>query len=72
MSHCDAILTYMRAHGGITQADAYRELACARLGARIFDLKTRGYQIQTIMQTGTNRFGEPTRWAKYVLCEASE
>lgn len=67
MTQSESVLAYLRNHGSITQAEASRTLACSRLGARIYDLKARGHQIGKIMMQGTNRFGEPTHWAKYIL-----
>lgn len=71
MTQSDSVLEYLQRHGSITQAEASKALACARLGARIFDLKARGHQIITIIERGNNRFGLPTHWAKYILIEAA-
>lgn len=40
------------------------------LGAgRVFDLRKRGYDVETTMETGLNRYGIPTRYARYTLHE---
>ncbi len=69
LSQCGMILTYMREHGAITQAEAAEKLGCWRLGARIWDLKSRGHNIRREMVTERNRFGNPVRYARYSLIE---
>lgn len=46
-SQTNQILEYMRAGNSITPLDALRLFGCMRLGARIYDLKQRGYEINT-------------------------
>ena len=67
MTQCDRILQYMHRNGSITQDDADRDLGCKRLGARIWDLKKQGIPIEVRTETGKNRFGEPTHYARYSL-----
>lgn len=67
MTQTDGILEYMKRNGSITPHEALTALACARLGARIYDLKARGHKITTIIERGQNRFGLPTHWARYIL-----
>jgi hypothetical protein len=43
----ELVLRYMREVGPITPIDALREFGCFRLGARIHDLKRRGYSIES-------------------------
>ena len=60
------ILEYMDLHGSITQKEADRELDIMRLSARIFEIRTKlGILIESIWVTGTNRFGERTRYVMY-------
>lgn len=65
MSQKSRVLDYMMRNGSITQLEASNELAVMRLGARIFELKAEMHPIETVMQEGVNRFGEPTRFARY-------
>lgn len=67
MSQNGRIIDYLAKNGSITQLDAMRDLGIMRLGARVFDLKERGYNIVTVMVEDLNRFGEPTRYARYYL-----
>lgn len=43
----DQVLEHLRTQGPLTQPEALRRLGCLRLGARIWDLKQRGYTIET-------------------------
>ena len=61
----DRVLAYMRSHKGITSLDAYRDLGCTRLSARIADLKGRGITIGKIMVDRENRYGETVKVAQY-------
>lgn len=63
------ILNYMLTEGGITQLDAMREFGCSRLGARIWDLKSSGYNIKKVMEKSKNRYGETVSYAKYYLAD---
>lgn len=69
MAAKERIMAYLREHGSITQAEATAELGCSRLGARIHELKRRGHDIRKSTETGINRFGETTRYARYFLKE---
>ena len=61
----DRVLAYMRSHKGITSLDAYRDLGCTRLSARIADLKGMGIEIGKVMVDRENRYGETVKVAQY-------
>ena len=63
----DKIFNHLDRFGSITQKDAYELYAITRLGARIYELRELGLVIDTIMEDGKNRFGEKTRYARYIL-----
>ena len=67
MSQTRRVLDYIERCGSITQMDATKDLGVMRLAARIADLKEKGVKIETVMVDGVNRFGEPTKFAKYYL-----
>lgn len=67
MTQCERILRHMQDYGSITQAEAVTEYGCYRLGARIFDLKSRGVAIKSETVTGKNRYGERTSFARYSI-----
>jgi len=53
--------------GPITPLEALKELGIYRLGARIYDLKREGMNIETLTQSEENRFGHKISFAKYQL-----
>lgn len=46
-SQCDKILRYMQNGHTITPLEALRKFGCFRLGARVYNLKQRGYRVQS-------------------------
>ena len=63
------ILWWLREIGGITPMDAFQEFGCFRLGARVFDLRRKGYRIHTEMVSYCNRRGKTVKFGKYFLME---
>lgn len=60
-SQCDAILDYMLTHKqGITAIDALGLCGCFRLSARIWDLRHKGFVIESRPVRGQN-------YCRYVL-----
>jgi hypothetical protein len=54
--------------GSITPEQARTEYACARLSARISELRDEGMTITTKEKTVVNRFGKKVKFAeKYIL-----
>jgi len=46
MSQTEAILNHMQKLGPITPIEALRLYGCFRLGARVWDLKRKGYSVR--------------------------
>lgn len=67
MTQSEMILTHLQRHGSITPQEAMREYGCMRLGARIYDLRQQGHEIQRDMVQAENRFGVKTSFARYFL-----
>lgn len=67
MKQTDRIIDYIGEFGSITPLEAFRDLGIMRLASRISDLKKEGYDIQSEMASGTNRYGETTHFKKYWL-----
>lgn len=63
----ERVLQHMQIFGSITQEEASERYGITRLGARIYDLKKEGEQIVKSIETGKNRFGEPTHYARYTM-----
>ena len=65
MTQSQVILEHLKKHGSITQKEAIDNYGIMRLGARIWDLKRQGHVIFTERETGMNRYGEKTAYARY-------
>lgn len=71
MTQCDLVLDYMQRYGSITDAEARRELACSRLGGRIYDLKAKGVKIgKAWIEFENSKTGNRGRCARYYIQEA--
>lgn len=68
----NAILNHLRNVGAITSMQAFNLYGVTRLSAIIHDLRNMGYPIHAIMVDGKTRFGDSTKYAKYVLGKESE
>jgi hypothetical protein len=69
MTQKDRILHYLRRCGSISPVEAFSELGCYRLRARIYDLRADGYDITSELESHQNRFGETVSYARYTLHE---
>ena len=63
------ILKYMMDFGSITPIEALKDLGVMRLGARIYDLEKQGFEILHERESGKNRYGEKTSYARYRLAK---
>ena len=59
------VLDYIREFGSITPLDAFKDLGVTRLSAVVFNLREEGHDIDKSIETGKNRFGNRTRYARY-------
>ena len=67
MSQKELILKYIADFGYITSFQAYADLGITQLGARIKELKNKGYEFKTEQQKTKNRYGKPVHFVKYYL-----
>lgn len=65
VSQKQMVLDYIREFGSITPIDAIRDLGVTRLAAKVFELKKDGHSIDKVIETGKDRFGNRTRYARY-------
>lgn len=72
LTQCDRVLRHMRDYGSITSLEAMKEYGIMRLASRISDLKRKGYAIVTQTETGKNRYGEKTSYARYSLTKEAD
>lgn len=61
------ILNHLERYKTLTSMQAFEQYGITRLASQINKLRNKGYDIATIMMEGENRYGEPVRYAKYVL-----
>lgn len=66
-TQCEKVLKYLQDFGSITQLDALADLGIMRLGARIYNLRQNGIDIERRMKTVVNRYGEKCSIAEYFL-----
>lgn len=69
-TQCDKIIKFIKDFGYITSWQAYQELGVTQLGARIFQLKQRGYEFTKTRVKTKNRYGEPTHFDEYRLVDS--
>ena len=70
LTQCMKIVKYMNDFGSITPVQAMKDLGVMRLAARISDLEAEGWQIEHERETGENRYGEKTTYARYRMKQA--
>ncbi len=61
------VLGTLRSGIRLTPLVATQDMGIMRLGARIYDLRQEGWDIQTRIVTVRNRFGEQCRVAEYYM-----
>ena len=66
------VLDYLRKIGSITSWEAIVEFGATRLSAIIYNLRKKGYNIETNDLIVKNRYGNATVIAKYALKEGGE
>lgn len=71
MTQCEKIKAYMKAHGEITQREAFF-LGCQRLASRIHDMKRDGESIKTETRKVRNVDGTYSYIAVYSLAEEGD
>ena len=62
MTQAQRILDHLNTYGSIDPAEAFNRLGIYRLGARIFDLRAEGHDIETEIRQKDGK-----RWAVYRL-----
>ncbi len=62
-----AVLQWLQTHGSISSMEAINNFGATRLSAIVFNLKRKGYNIETVMCDGRDQFGRHVRFARYYL-----
>lgn len=68
-TQCEKIIKYINDFGHISAYQAFTDLGVTQLGARIFELKEKGYIFETEIRKTKNRYGEPVHYKIYKLKE---
>ena len=63
----DLVVDYIRDFGSISSWEAYQELGITQLGARIFELKERGYVFHKDKVKTLNRSGKQISFDRYKI-----
>lgn len=67
MTKTQAVLDWLKTHASISSMEAIKQFGATRLSAIIFNLKRKGYNIETVTCEGTDRFGNKMQFARYYL-----
>lgn len=67
MTKTQAVLDWLKTHASISSMEAIQSFGATRLSAIIFNLRKRGYDIETVMVDGRDRFGNQMKFARYYL-----
>lgn len=67
MTKTQKILNHLRENGSITSWEAIQNYGATRLSAIIFNLRKKGIEIKSEMVQFTDRYGDNSTFAKYVL-----
>lgn len=66
MSQITDVIEYIKNNGSITTLQGF-EIGCARLSARVYEMRSHNIDIRSEMITVKNRKGEDCRVAKYFI-----
>lgn len=70
MTQGEKVLDYMKKHGSITTMEAFKNFGITRLSARVFELREKGYMIDSDPVKVKTREGEKVTVARYTLKES--
>ena len=73
MTQKELVLKYIADFGSITPMEAFSDLGITKLATVISNLRLKdGKQFKIQMEKGKNRYGKPTRYARYSFPDKSE
>ena len=64
-SQRDDIIHHLMTEGSITAWEAIKEYGSTRLSAIVYELRKKGWNIESEMVTAKNRYGNPVTFARY-------
>ena len=69
MTQKEMVLQYITDFGSITPMDAFGDLGITKLATRISEMRKDGREFKIDIVKGKNRYGKPTRYARYSFPE---
>lgn len=72
MTQKEMVIQYIKDFGSITPMEAFSDLGITKLATRVSEMKKDGIEFKIEMVNGRNRYGKPTRYARYSLPKESE
>ena len=69
MTQGERIISYIKEFGSITVLEAFTDIGCTQLSARITELKRQGYMFTDEFVSSKNRYGEKVSFKRYKLRE---
>ncbi len=70
MTQEELVYEYMKEHDGITSMEAFRNLGCTRLSAKIFNLRAKGHVILTEpVMKANRRTGRSSHCVRYYIAK---
>ena len=66
-THKEKVLKHLNKKGSITSLEAIKKYGNTRIGEYIRQLRTEGYNIKTVRESGKNRYGKKVSYGRYVL-----
>lgn len=67
MNKHQKVREHLKEKGSITSWEAIQEYGATRLASIICNLRKSGYDIDTLMLEQTDRYGNKSQYAKYIL-----
>lgn len=67
MNKTSAVLQWLKSNASISSMEAIENFGATRLSAIIFNLRKKGYNIETVTCEGVDRFGNKMQFARYYL-----
>ena len=67
LSQEEIIAIHLIHEGNISSIEAFKEYGITRLAAKVHSLRKRGWQIETVPESGKNRYGKKTNHGRYIF-----
>lgn len=61
------IKEWLKSGKSLTSMQAFEMWGCTRLSDKVFRLRKKGMDIDTVMVDTVTRFGDPCKYAKYIF-----